>query len=160
MLGGVEFCNFFVQGSGGEIATTVKIFILSVGMLVGSMYALGLNPSFAQEQEDTADESFAMGTVAKVSPAEITIIEYDYDADEEKEMSYLVNPETQFENVTSLGEIAPGDNVGISFKEIDGHHVAVLIAKELIVPDEEDRVEDGSADGGTDELTGNHVVNL
>jgi hypothetical protein len=100
------------------------------------------------------DEDFAFGTVVSVSDTNIVILEYNFDSEEEVQMTYDVNGDTKFENVTALKEIVPNDEVEINFKEVDGKKMATFISKDLPIEDDsylEDSPADESAPAASDE---------
>ncbi len=94
----------------------------------------------ASEGEDI---TYSYGVVVAVSPTEIRVREYDYEKDEEIEVSYVVNEKTQFNNVNSGTELAIDDNVEIYYTETPDQKIASIVSKEEIVPLEEDFVMEG-----------------
>lgn len=84
--------------------------------------------------DETQDTAFAYGTVFAIDLSggtanTITIREQNYDNDVETEVTYYLTPETAFENIASLAEIAVGNDVDISYliKE-DGKKVIKFIS--------------------------------
>lgn len=92
----------------------------------------------ADEPESADDEDFAFGTVVSASENSITILEYDFDSETEKEATYAVKAETQFENAVSLKDILANDEVEINYKEQDGNKVATFISKDLPMEEGDD----------------------
>ncbi|NQT06155.1 MAG: hypothetical protein HQ575_01295 [Candidatus Omnitrophica bacterium] len=61
----------------------------------------------------------------------ITLLEYNYDLDEEADMPYRVNEDTEFEFTDGLDGISPGDWVDIEYStDTDGQRKADYIALE------------------------------
>ncbi|MFH1395296.1 MAG: hypothetical protein ABIH09_03985 [Candidatus Omnitrophota bacterium] len=79
----------------------------------------------SQEQEDL--ENYTDGTVVNVSDGIITISEYDFDVDGEKNVVYEITSESEFENVDSLGNIQKGNEVSIEYIVKDGKNQIVSI---------------------------------
>lgn len=84
------------------------------------------------------EEDFAFGTVVSLTENSITILEYDFDSETEKEATYATNAETQFENAASLKDIFANDEVEINYKEQDGNKVAIFISKDLPIEEGDD----------------------
>ncbi len=91
------------------------------------------------------DEDFAFGTVVSVADSSLVILEYNFDSEEEVQMTYDVNADTKYENVAALKEIVANDEVEINFKEADGKKVATFISKDLPIEDDA-YLEDAPAD--------------
>ena len=93
----------------------------------------------ADDELDSADdEDFAFGTVVSAAENSITILEYDFDSETEKEATYTTNAETQFENAASLKDILANDEVEINYQEQDGNKVATFISKDLPIEEGDD----------------------
>lgn len=82
-------------------------------IIISAMVISLPHASFAQEE----NVEYGYGTVVKVDKAknEIVISEYDYDSDEEVDITYSVHPNVEFENVDLLTEINPGTYVDIRY---------------------------------------------
>jgi len=78
--------------------------------------------------EDDALVSY--GTVVEFDDQKIVLLEYDYDTDQEIQVTYALDAQTTFENVASKAEIAVDDDVEIVFKEDNGAKIAVNVVKE------------------------------
>ena len=83
-------------------------------------------PPAGQPTEQEPD--YAFGTVKSMSGDQLVINEFDYDSGAEKEVSYVVDSKTAYDNVASLKEVAVGDEVDIDYLEKDGKKVAVTVA--------------------------------
>ena len=86
------------------------------------------SPAMTQEAGEGIQYSF--GVVVKVSAKQIVLREYDYEKDQEIEITYMINPETGLNGVASIDEIKANDNVEIYFQEREGQKIAEVIAKE------------------------------
>ncbi len=89
-------------------------------------------PVGTQEEPD-----YAFGTAKSVSGDQLMINEFDYDTGEEKEAVYFVNGKTEYDNVSSVSEIAAGDEVDIDYLVNDGKKVAVAVSVAKPVEGEE-----------------------
>jgi hypothetical protein len=95
------------------------------------MGGIGFNPAFvpAQEKQEAQDLSvYTFGVVKQVSAERIVISEYDYTADKEVDVEYIINGGTQFINVSSAGDIQPGDEVEIVFVDEQGKKTAQSVS--------------------------------
>ncbi len=89
--------------------------------------------SLAQEEE----VEYSWGRVSSLSSNQIIVKEYDYESDEEVDVTYAIDPEVKIENVNSLKEITIGDSVGIDFVVKDSKKVAKVIIVEKSSYEEE-----------------------
>jgi hypothetical protein len=80
---------------------------------------------------------YSWGRVSSLSSNQITVKEYDYESDEEVDVTYAIDPEVKIENVNSLEEITIGDSVGIDFVVRDSEKVAKVIIVEKSSYEEE-----------------------
>ena len=87
----------------------------------------------AQEEE----LEYSWGRVSGLSSNQIIVKEYDYESDEEVDVTYAVDPEVKIENANSLEEIAVGDSVGINFVVRNSEKVAKVIIVEKSSYEEE-----------------------
>ncbi len=92
--------------------------------------------------DETENTEYAYGTVMSIDLAAgiIVIKEQDYDSGTETRVTYYLIPDTAFENVNSLNEIAADNDVDISYivKE-DGKKVIKFIS--VYKPELEDEEE-------------------
>ena len=86
-------------------------------------------------QVDLSQFIYSYGTVLKVSDSQITLQEYDYDSDVEKEITYQINAETKCEGLTVVTELVAEDVVEMYYLEQDGQRVAKIIHREVIEDD-------------------------
>lgn len=78
--------------------------------------ALFVSPgAFAVEESENTE--YAYGTVISIDLAAniIVIREQDYDNDTQANVAYYLSPDTAFENINSLNEIAVGNDVDVSY---------------------------------------------
>lgn len=87
----------------------------------------------AQEEE----LQYSWGKVSGLSSSQIIVKEYDYESDEEVDVTYAVDPEVKIENVNALEETAVGDSVGINFVVKNSEKVAKVIIVEKSSYEEE-----------------------
>ena len=91
----------------------------------------------AAEPADT--DLFSFGIVMSVSKDKITLQEYDFEQEKQIEVTYLIDSNTQFENVKSADEFVKDDEVEIYYKEANNEKTATVIVKyEVLEDDTED----------------------
>lgn len=88
---------------------------------------------FAQEE----DAEYSSGTAKSVSSDQIVVMEYDYDKDEDVEVSYVVDPKAELKGVASLEDIKVGDDIEVNYVTKDGKKVARVIAVEKPTEEED-----------------------
>lgn len=88
-------------------------------LAVGAMLLMLPWVSLAQEEEKAGEVSYSFGIAGKAdtSKNELVVSEYDWEKEEETKINitYSVPPDAEFENVSSLGEIASGDEISIEY---------------------------------------------
>ena len=89
--------------------------------------------SLAQEEE----VEYSWGRVSSLSSNQIIVKEYDYESDEEVDVTYAIDSKVEIKNVNSLEEITIGDSVGIDFVVRDSEKVAKVIIVEKSSYEEE-----------------------
>ena len=108
-----------------------KYFVISVSII---SLCVGISLAMAQDNEEEdildGDLEYTYGSVVSVTPAEIVINEYNYESDQEVQVSYVVNGETKFNKINSAQELAKDDNVDVYYKVIGEQKVAQLITKD------------------------------
>ena len=100
--------------------------------------------------EETLEYTY--GSIVSASPVEVVINEYNYETDEESNVSYLINPETKFNNIDSAQSLVKDDNVDIYYKVIGDQRVARMITKDETVYDTEEGLDEGE-EVGNEQLT-------
>ena len=103
----------------------------------------------AAESSDATleDETeFSFGTVKTVTENQLIVSEYDYESNADVDVTYEVSPQTEYENATSLKDIAVGDSVDVDFLVKDGKKTAVAVTVEKPLTEEEQADLDAAAE--------------
>ena len=108
-----------------------------VAVLLIGFLALSFNgASSAQAATKQADMSdYSYGAVVKASSSQLVVAEYDFEKDQEINVTYELDPKVELKNVKSMGEIAQGDSVDITYVVKNGKKIATII--EVAKPVEE-----------------------
>ena len=106
-------------------------------MMMTAALVLGLGVSFVAAQaraegEDIGEMDYSYGKVLSVSPQEIVITEYDYEKDTEVNVTYMIDPELELQNIKALKDIVAGDEVEVYYDEKDGQKTARIISRPQI----------------------------
>ena len=114
--------------------------------------ALEAPAAVASDASDSlvADINYSYGIVTSVSPEEITLLEYDYDRDEEVQVTYKIDAQTELNNIGSVDKIAQNDEVEIYYVENGGIKLAQSIEKEDLILGEEDLLNEVYDDSAED----------
>jgi hypothetical protein len=115
------------------LASIVWIFLMFA--VVPAVYSAAEDEQSALAQTDLSQFIYSYGTVLKVSDASITLQEYDYDSDVEKEITYQINAETKLEGLKAVSELVAEDVVEIYYLEQNGQRTAKIIHREVIEDD-------------------------
>jgi hypothetical protein len=115
------------------LASIVWIFLMFA--VVPAVYSAAEDEQSALAQTDLSQFIYSYGTVLKVSDASITLQEYDYDSDVEKEITYQINAETKLEGLKAVTELVAEDVVEIYYLEQNGQRTAKIIHREVIEDD-------------------------
>ena len=99
----------------------------------------------AEQALNTAD--YAYGEVVQSSNDQLVISEYDYEMDEELQVTYTINSQTAFTNVADAVKLAKGDAVEIYYKESNGKRVADMVIKDDMPNPVDDQAPPVEADG-------------
>ena len=104
-----------------------KIISLILGL---TLTFLSISPLIAQEEEI----EWIWGEVLSVDErkSEIKVNYLDYETGEEKEIIITCDPETIFENVSSISEIKVGDSISCDYVIKEGKNIAKFISVEEI----------------------------
>ncbi len=78
--------------------------------------------------DEGPEPEYAFGTVKQISGQELTLTEFDYDTNKEKEVAYTIDATAELNNVKSASEIVVGDEVDVDYFVRDGKNVAVVVA--------------------------------
>ncbi|HNV23694.1 MAG TPA: hypothetical protein PLH56_03030 [Candidatus Omnitrophota bacterium] len=101
--------------------------------------------SFAQQQQDLEeteeplvedDQLFGFGQVVEISKQAMTLLEYDFETDQELQIVYVLNEQTALDNIASLDEIKVDDEIGVNYEEKDGKKIAKTIFKYIEMEEE------------------------
>lgn len=111
----------------------MKTLLVILSVLVFLMCS-GFSVCVAQEVEET---EFAWGIVASISSDKITVKEYDFDSDQETEVTYNIGADVELDNIKSLSDIEIGDSVDIEFMRESENKVATSISVEKAIDIEE-----------------------
>ena len=104
-------------------------------LVSGLLTCLLCGISLAQEQEE--ELKYSWGTVSSLSSKQIVITEYDYDADEEVDVTYILDPNVKLHNVNSLKDIVIGNDVWIDYVTRGSGKVAMGIELKKASDEEE-----------------------
>ncbi len=70
--------------------------------------------------EESLTTEFSYGAVVSKTDSTMVVNEYDYEKDEDVQVSYDITDKTEFQNVNSLAEIAAGDTVDVIYQIENG----------------------------------------
>ena len=88
----------------------MKKFLLVI--LAVAIFCFVSNLCSAQDEEDL---DYSWGLVVRVFSSEIIVSEYDYDSDEEIDVVYKIDSDTELKNMESLEDLVEGDSVEIGY---------------------------------------------
>lgn len=86
-------------------------------------------------EENTMDEPanedamYTYGNVVSAADGKITVMEYDFENDQDVEIPYTVDVKTVFQNLAGLTDIQAGDEVEIMYEEVNAQRVAKMVSK-------------------------------
>jgi len=109
---------------------------LEAGM-AGEEDLMDIQDDAALEDDLEEDVAITFGTVTRVDEGEIAILEYDFDADQDVEMAYIIDEDTEFENIASAAALQVDDPVEIVFLMLDGENIALIVKKEELALEED-----------------------
>ena len=116
--------------------------VISVSFFLKPLYAVEPKPAAPAADDAVAipeDETeFSFGTVKSITGDQLVVSEYDYESNADVDVTYQVPAETEFENATSLKDIAVGDSVDIDFLVKDGKKKAVAVTVEKPLTEDEE----------------------
>ena len=132
----------------------MKKILLTMAVVFSFVLALGPLSSFAQEMEEEQmtdeliedDQLFGFGQVAEISASAMTLVEYDFETDQELQMVYVIDGDTKLDNIASLDEIKVDDEVGVNYEEKDGKKMAKTIFKYIEIEEGEIDIEEAGED--------------
>jgi len=110
----------------------MKKMMLVIGLIAG-MLLISMGGDGVRAEDELMDEmDFSYGIVVSITGTKIVIREYDYDTEQEKNETYVINEFTQFINMDNVMEIEIGDEVDINYVDQSGTKIAKIITKEVI----------------------------
>lgn len=104
----------------------MKKAIVLLMMVFGFMMATV--PSYSQEE---AEEVYAFGVVDGVSGTEIIVKEFDYEQENEVNVTYALTDETDFENIEVATDLVKGEEVELFFVDNNGKKEVVWLLKSV-----------------------------
>jgi len=115
------------------LAWFIWIFVMLAA--VPAVYSAAKDEQSVLSQVDLSQFIYSYGTVLKISDSEITLQEYDYDSDVEKEVTYQINAETKLEGLKAVTELVTEDVVEVYYLDQGGQRVAKIIHREIVDDD-------------------------
>ena len=100
--------------------------------------ALAVEETQAEPAPAEAETEFSYGTVKSIAAGQLVVSEYDYNSDQDVDVTYSVPANTKFEGVASLTEITAGDAVDIDFLVQGDQKIASAITVEKPTAEDED----------------------
>jgi len=91
-----------------------------------------------QPPETITQTQDGVGTVLSILSTKIVLEEYDYEQDQIVNVTYVINDQTQFENVNSSKEIQLKTDVDITFIVVNGKRISKTISVEGNATDDHD----------------------
>jgi len=110
-----------------------RYLVIATALVLGFLMCSASGTSLAQEEEEI---EYSWGRISSVSSNQIVVTEYDYDSDEEVDVTYIVDLKTKFRGVVSLKEIKIGDSVSIDYIDTGGKKVAKVVDVERSTEEE------------------------
>ena len=131
-----------------------------MGVVVIWLCVMAGPTSVALAQENDVSLDYSYGTVASVTADALVLKEYDFEADAEVEVTYIINKDIELNNIDSLEQIQPGDSIDVLFAEENGQKVAKMVTREdldmgeemMEEPPMEPDTEEGTVEGTAPEL--------
>ena len=129
----------------------IGIIALLIGLNIFICNAFAFSQGTIAPVEEYPQLEWLWGEVVSVDVDnnKITVKYPDYETDQDKEITLLVNVKTRYSNISSLGELKPQDTLSIDYRvSVSGENIAENIS--LDKPDEEGGV--GSSDVSAEEV--------
>lgn len=108
------------------IITLMRKYFLILFLILAVSTFIWVRAAVAQEAEELTE--YAYGTIVNLNSEKLTLLEYDYNKDEDVELIYLIDPEVNLKNITALDELKAGENVEIDFLIKNGQKIALVIS--------------------------------
>jgi hypothetical protein len=111
---------------------SVALALMAAGFLTVSLVGMSYAQDKPEMEVPSVETEYSTGMVVSVDETlnQIVVREYDYNQDQEVEVTYTVNQETTFEDVASLKDIAAGDSIEIEFVSENGAKIAKMVTIE------------------------------
>lgn len=129
-----------MKGKAGFVVLMICVVVLMfAGVLLAQEDASAPKPvsEDTSAQKKAPEFMITFGLITKISPTQVSILEYDYDTDEEVEVSYVISGDTKFENVGSVAELKEEDFIELVYISENNTKIAKSIKKEAVVYEEE-----------------------
>ncbi len=96
--------------------------ILILFFVTGSLYAENIFVGDDSESQGQDNTEWVWGEVVSVDAVNNTLIVkyFDYEKEQEKQVTFYSYNKTEFENITSLGDLKPTDSVSIDYFVAEG----------------------------------------
>lgn len=82
------------------------------------------------EADDSDNDRFSFGKVVRTTDSGLILQEYDFGADADKEVFYLVTSETEYGNIENITNLLNGDDVVVDYRVSQGKRVITTLVKE------------------------------
>ncbi|MCM8797013.1 MAG: hypothetical protein NC923_03940 [Candidatus Omnitrophica bacterium] len=116
--------------SGGVLISIILLFA-NIGFAEDANVIRG--GAYPVEEKDQPQIQWAWGEVLSVDPASGTVVVkyFDYDSGQDKELSITVDEKTNYENISKIDEIKPGQNLSVDYYVLPtGKNIAMNISLE------------------------------
>jgi len=80
--------------------------------------------------DESTNDRFSSGKIVRITKTSLTLLEYDFAADADKEFEYVVASETEYGKVEKLKDLQLGDEIVVDFIESEGKRVIMKLVKE------------------------------
>jgi len=110
---------------------SLMVLVLGMMALIGGHLAVAQEEQAMQDEQGTEDVyEFTFGKITKIGNNQVTIMEYNFEAEKEAEATYEVTSSTEMMNVDALSSLHTGDEIEIEFKDENGKRTAMSLAKD------------------------------
>lgn len=126
-----------------------RFYVLVLFVAVSLMLA-GATKAYSQEAVEEEDVQYALGDLVMKGENSLTLSEINYETEEETQETYVMDVDTQWDNIESINDLKEGDEVEVFYRVVDQKRMAMVVAKSE-VEDEEVVVEEESVEGLTEQ---------
>jgi hypothetical protein len=102
---------------------------VSTSTSVSSEPAITEPATEAGTSTDNINALYTYGSVVRTGVDQVTIMEYDFEKDQDVEVSYTVTPQTVLQGIKLMEELKPNDDVEIMYQDVEGKRVAKIVSK-------------------------------